>query len=119
MKVDLTKKIPEANIQAEFYKQCKDAGINIILEYATKYYDPSFYGQKSGRRKKCRFDCLIYDDDRNAICIVEIKSRLYGSSPKMLKTKQIKRYESFGIPVLLIANMNEVAVGVNKVKKLL
>ena len=52
MKIDmefkLPKRISEANIQAEFYKQCKENNINVYLEY---------------KHEKCRFDAVIHNEN--------------------------------------------------------
>ena len=92
-------RLPEANIQAEFYRQCKYNGINICLEY--KHY-------------KSRFDAIVYNDNKKIIFIIEIKSYKTNKSPKT-KTKQMKKYESYGVPVILITRLEQIEDVIDKI----
>lgn len=77
----------EANIQAELYSQCKTAGINCALEVSTPVG---------------RLDVAVFSSDWSALlAVVECKRRLPGH-----KTGQIRRYESIGVPVFLVASMD-------------
>lgn len=92
MKFQLPSRLSEANIQAEFYRQCKDAGINIYLEY--KY-------------QNCIFDAVIYNNDEIEH-IIEFKSYKTTKKPK-INTKQLKKYSSFGIHIILITRMESIS----------
>ncbi len=91
MKFKLPKRISEANIQAEFYRQCKTNNINVYLEY---------------KHEECRFDAVIYEYDK-IVLIVEIKSYKRKRKPNY-GTKQMQKYEKYNIPVLLIGRMEEI-----------
>lgn len=90
------RRLPEVNIQAELYHQCKLRGITCFLGYRVK---------RPGEHT-CYFDAVILKDNRIA-CIVEVKSHLERYTvPRSRKTKQFRRYSSFGIPVLYLTRMD-------------
>lgn len=90
------KRQAEANIQAQFYMRCKQAGISCLLEY---------------KQDNCRFDAVVYKDD-NVICLIEIKNYTEHTANKKVfggkKTKQFEKYEAYGYPVFYIYNENYV-----------
>lgn len=76
-------RLPEANVQAEFYHWCRLLGCNCVLEMRTP----------AGR-----IDVAILDDQSTRLlCIVECKreGRRHGIS----ETCQIRRYKTIGVPV--------------------
>ncbi len=96
--------VSEVNVQAEFYRQCKEAGLNIYLQY---------------RYDGCIFDAIIYSDGEIKF-IVEIKSsgpsRIPGNGKSRISAtvaRQIKRYASYDIPVLLIASLEFIPEATN------
>lgn len=98
-----SKKLPKANIQAEFYKQCKDNNINVCLEY--KY-------------NNCRFDAIVYDKYNFVWFIVEIKNYKHPKKGRITfkYTKQYKKYSSFHTELILITCMKEVKKYVKYIK---
>jgi len=90
--------IPSVNIQAEFYRQCISNGISVYLEY---------------KHDNCRFDAVVYEHDEIKF-IVEFKSYAKKMKPK-LNTRQIKKYESYGIPVILVTRMEDVCLAINQI----
>jgi hypothetical protein len=89
----------EANLQAEFYHQCKLRSIPVFLEYR------SIWNEMRG----CRFDAVIHHRSR-IIAIVEIKApTLYPQRRRRLwgKTKQAAKYRSFGLPVFLLISESD------------
>lgn len=102
MKFIRPNKMPEANIQAEIYRLCRNEGINICLEYTFN---------------NCRFDAVIIKNGE-IIAIVETKSRKKVNHKRLLKTKQLLKYLSFGIPVILCASWNEIESAFYKIKEL-
>lgn len=93
-------KITEANIQAEFYHQCKLNGINCYLEFT---------------HGKCRFDAIIYNNEGVVRFIVEFKS-YKTNRPEIIDTGQIKRYSSYNIPVIMITRMQHIENVISKLK---
>ena len=91
MKFKQPSRIAEANIQAELYKQAKEAGLN-------NNHENKFQGSI--------FDVIIYDDDQIQ-CIIEVKSYKTSREPK-LDTKQMKKYASFNVPLLIVTRMDDV-----------
>ncbi len=89
MRFILPPRLSEANIQAEFYRQCKDIGLDVYLEY---------------KHEGSRFDEIKF--------IIEIKSYKTQRAPKR-NTKQIKRYESYKVPVLMITRMEMIPVAID------
>ena len=83
-------KVPEANIQAEFYMLCRKHNIPVLLEI--KY-------------KNCRFDAVVFKNDK-PIAIVEVKNYSIKTSTRGLKktSRQWIKYNSFGLPVIELLN---------------
>lgn len=100
------KKTSEANIQAEFYKQCVEAGLQCFLEYKQR-------GQ-AGQRG-CRFDAVIHKEGQ-IIAIIEVKNPMRPSKYDWSKTNQYKRYHSYGIPVFLIKGMADIPGTIAKLR---
>ena len=82
----IKKRVPEANIQAEFYRLCRANDIRVLLE--VKY-------------ENCRFDALIFKDDR-PFAIIEVKNYSHRKSTIGLTTKgrQMKKYMKYGLPII-------------------
>lgn len=100
-------RIPEANIQAEFYRRCWAKGVKVLLEIT---YERS------------RFDAVVFNGD-DAIAIVEVKnystkriSQGYKSgvyTPK--NTRQFSKYKEYGVPVVVIPGPDFINDAVEKV----
>ena len=86
------KRLPEANILAEFYCQCKAAGLNCFLEH-------TYRGS--------RFDAVIIKDDF-IVAIVEVKS-YSNTRPPNTETKQFEKYRRFGVPLFWITRLSQVS----------
>jgi len=95
------RKISSANIQAEFYRQCKEHNIPCLLEH---------------RHGGCRFDAVVHDGAR-LLVIIEAKNY----SPRRLKRhrrlKQMDKYAAFGIPTMLIRCMEDVPPAIAQIKQ--
>jgi len=103
MKIDLNKrKLPEANIQAEIYHQCKSNKINCILGY---------------KLDRVKFDVLIYDNDFNVLCIVEVKSYKRLNKKPKVNTIQMNKYREHRKPVYLITRIEQVSEFIEYLKK--
>lgn len=93
-------RISEANIQAEFYHQCKLATVKCYLEYTLD---------------NCRFDAIIYNESNEIVFIVEFKS--YKTfKPEITSTKQIEKYKKHGIQIIMISRIEHVFDVVKKIK---
>lgn len=102
MKFIRPKRLPEANIQAEFYHRCRGIGLRLCLEY--KY-------------EHCRFDAVMIGDDDMVYAIVEFKSRIYPIDG-VYDTKQIRKYSQYNIPIVLCFSYKEIDNAINECKKL-
>jgi hypothetical protein len=97
------KRISEANIQAEFYRQCMDHGLHCYLEFP---------------QGNCRFDAVVYTKpDKDIHFIIEIKSYKSKTHEAHLYTEQTNKYRQFGIPVLVIVRRSEILKTVRFIKK--
>lgn len=87
-------RVPEANIQAEFYMLCRRHGIQALLE--VKY-------------ENCRFDVLVFNNDR-PFAIVEVKNYSNRTSIRGLKKngRQYKKYTSYNIPLIEVLNSKQI-----------
>lgn len=96
------KRLPEANILAEFYCQCKTVGLQCVLEY-TVYHS--------------RLDAIIVKDGF-IVAIVEVKS--YSTDrPPNTQTKQFEKYLRFGVPLFWITRFNQVSKVVSEIQDFL
>ena len=79
-------RVPEANIQAEFYMLCRKHGIKVLLE--VKY-------------ENCRFDAVVFKDDK-PFAIIEVKN--YASRRCVIglskKGRQMQKYMKYDIPII-------------------
>ena len=95
-------KIPEANIQAEFYHCCRSMGINCVLEFST-----------------CcrRHDVLVLDETgQNAVALIECKA---GREFNWNGTgRQARRYLMLHLPVYSLSNMSGASSLAVKMKEL-
>mgnify|MGYP003437501825 CR=1 FL=1 len=98
-------KVPEANIQAEFYRLCRQNGIPVLLEVT---YD------------HCRFDILVFRNDR-PFAIVEVKNfGTKGSMRGLKKTgRQYTKYKKFGIPIIELLNSRQIFTRFNELQIML
>lgn len=96
MKFINSRRISEANIQAEIYHQCKLNSINCYLEYKVP-----------GNKPRSRLDIVILDNDDNITLIIEVKSYIVDKLPN-LNTRQIRKYLKYGIPIVVIGRMENI-----------
>lgn len=93
-------KVPEANIQAEFYRLCRQNDVKILLE--VKY-------------QNCRFDAVVFNNDK-PFAIVEIKNYGKKCTERGLKRtgRQWLKYSSYGIPVIEVLNSRQIVPKFNE-----
>ena len=103
MKLDPNQRISSANVQAEFYHMCRNADINIRLEY---------------RADHCRFDLVVYNDNYDILAIIEAKNKSTKNAQINKSGRQYKKYNSFGVPVVYLMNFADLEKKFNFVKKL-
>jgi hypothetical protein len=104
MELNLKGRLPEANIQAEFYYRCKQEKIPCMLEYTIE---------------GARFDAIIHNNKRISH-IVEIKSMTERAKRRRLARsrmpKQITKYLQHGLPVLVIINVDDIDKTIMQIK---
>ena len=91
-------RLPEANVQAEFFHQARLLGLECVLELPTPLgrLDVAFLNEAA--------DTLI--------CIVECKSE---SRSEPIEGKQIDRYKSIGVPVFTLSKRADAAELANRI----
>lgn len=87
-------RVPEANIQAEFYRLCRKHNIPILLEVSFE---------------DCRFDAVIFQDDI-PFAIIEVKnySKKRSAIGLTKKGRQMKKYMRFGLPIIGVMSQKEI-----------
>ena len=95
-------RISHTQLQAEFYRQCYNKGINIFCEY---YYDD------------CRFDAVVYHKNQ-VLILIEIKNYKKKRAPN-LTTKQYAKYSRYNLPLYYIVNIDDIEPIVEKIKQYL
>jgi len=106
------RKFPEANMQAELYRQLTNRGINCYLEYPLTKVG---YG-------KLRADCIILDkEEKNILAVIEVKSFRNPKGKPSEKSDQRKRYKVFyedeGIPFFYVYNLGTIFKLIDWIKK--
>lgn len=86
------KRMPEANIQAEIYRYCRNNNISICLEY---------------KKDNCRFDAVIIKNEK-IIAIVETKSRKNIDHDRVKRTLQYRKYKKYNVPIILCLHWSEI-----------
>jgi hypothetical protein len=99
MKFNPNNRLPEANIQAEFYHQCKLNNIKCYLHYKIDH---------------SVFDAIIIKDN-TIIKIIEFKSYVTNRDGK-INTKQLKKYSQYGIPIVLITRLWQIQNVIDSLK---
>ena len=93
----------EANLQADFYHQCRTVNLHPYLEY-------SYQG--------CRFDCVIVDKDE-IIAIIEVKrSPELGTGQQAQRQLEAYNYFSENTPVFLLTCKNDIHKIIAKIQKI-
>lgn len=106
MKFIRPKKYAEANVQGEFYHQCKMLGLRFCLEY---------------RYENCIFDAVMINDNDDIYAIVEFKREknyAYTGRYKGKLTKQLTKYSRYGIPVLVCVGYAGLSATLDKILEL-
>jgi type I site-specific restriction-modification system R (restriction) subunit len=101
--VDYPQRYSEFEIQASVWSVLKKNGVDVRGEV---------------KALGCRFDLVIYKN-KEPICIIEVKNKRRDKPEYEVKSKQLKRYRLFGIPVLYCANHHYILSTVDKVLELL
>lgn len=89
----------EFEIQATLWWKLNELGFNVRGEYSVKYH-----GGRKG--SKCRFD-LVQMLDGVAVGIIEVKDKIVKHKHGFDKTRQGRRYASYGVPVLVVYGMSQ------------
>lgn len=84
----------EGQIQAEFYRKCRNNGIEIHLEY----YDQG-----------CRFDGVVVRGE-SVVAIIECKRQPKNKprKPSTHEDSQRRRYGSFGVPLVWVRGLDDI-----------
>ena len=95
----------EANLQADFYHQCRTVHLLPYLEYS---------------HQGCRFDCVVVDGDE-IIAIIEVK-RLPDAAQNTKTQRQLEEYNYFSenTPVFLLTHkdyIHEIIAKIQKIRK--
>jgi hypothetical protein len=108
----ISKKMTEANIQAECYHQLRLLGIKSCLEYKTHTKDG----------KECRFDMVVLkeiNDQYHIIAIVEFKNNRKEYDYIISGHKQYAKYSSFDIPLIYCRRREGIPETVDKIVQLI
>lgn len=98
----INRRVPEANIQAEFYMLCRRHDIRVLLE--VKY-------------ENCRFDCLVFLANE-PFAIVEVKNYMKRVVLNG-KTNQVRKYSKYGLPVIGVVSPKHIYSAFNDLLGLL
>ena len=88
MNIDYPKKFSEFEIQAQLYSKLLQSGYDVRGEV---------------KAHRCRFDLVIFDENKNAQAIIEVKNYRNLTSPNTL-TKQYQKYKKFNKMLLYCCN---------------
>lgn len=102
--VPYNKRMSEFEIQSLIFGILKKEGLTVRGEV---------------KAHKSRLDLVVFDEQKKAQCIIEVKSRVkQRKNPR--KYKQIIKYEElFKLPVIICLNQTQVQDTVNEVKRIM
>jgi len=96
MKIKEPSKQSEFEVQAYLWSNLRKLGINARGEVKVKYPD-------ANKRARCRFDIAIFEDGfLSGILEVKAAPIKHKTGNGWLGTRQGIRYNSFGVPVMII-----------------
>ncbi len=110
MKFEPPAKLPEANMQAELYRQLTNRGIRCLLEYPLI----------KDREGKLRADCIILDKrELQILAVIEVKTFKNPKAVPSEKNKQRKRYRSFyqGVKFFYVWNLKTIYQVIDWIKE--
>lgn len=93
----------EFEVQAALFSSLRRIGLDVRGE--VKWCHTA---KKGARRETCRFDLVIYRDDR-PVRIVEVKAAPMKHKDGVENTRQGRRYRRFGVPVTFIYGASDAA----------
>lgn len=95
-------RIAEFEIQAHLFSKLIQQGINVRGEV---------------KAEKSRLDLVIFNEDNQAICLIEVKS---SQRIKKRKYKRVKKYENlFGLPVIVCTHQDQIRNTIDQVKEII
>lgn len=97
MKFIAPKRMPEANVQAELYRQLRNKGLRCCLEYK----------MKTPKGENVRVDCIIFDENNFIVLLVETKSSKRPDKRVNTGTRQFERYKDLGLPFTYCINTKD------------
>ena len=101
--IPFPKKVSEFEVQAQLYQELIIRGFCVRGEV---------------KHEKSRFDLVIYNKDEEAICIIEVKNYKRNKKPNV-KTKQIRKYLQYDLPVLVCVHSEQVKMTIAMIKRLI
>lgn len=91
--------LSEFEIQATLYNKLKLLRYDVRGEVTIK-----IRGAKKGFRQ-CRFDLIVFNLDKQPICIIEVKNN--GKIPSR-DGRQFLKYSAFGLPLLYCVDLKNI-----------
>lgn len=90
----------EFEVQAWLWAELRKAGFDAKGEV-------QILGKFGLRKTKasCRFDVVVFDVTKKAICVFEVKARVVRHKTVVEDTRQGRRYPHFGVPVHFVYGM--------------
>lgn len=90
----------EFEVQAYLYMTLRARGYDVRGEVQV-------FGEFGLRKTKaaCRFDLVLFSDEKESLCVFEVKARKVKHKTTVEETRQGKRYPLFGVPVHFVYGM--------------
>lgn len=92
------------HVLAEFYRRARNVNIEVFIDYEGR--------TKFG--KKCRFNGVLVVGKEIVAIVVCKRSPNAARGP----TRQRTRYESFGVPVIIVRGMDRIPAAVEEARKI-
>jgi hypothetical protein len=127
MQYEKPKRISDEQVKADFYHRAKEEEFEVYVEYyATAPYieDPEgLFSSRGHKMRSCRFDAVIVDDGE-IVAIIECKGEprdlpAWVTPRTPSASKQMRRYGSYGVPVLRIAGQTQIEKAISMIKDIL
>jgi hypothetical protein len=104
-------KISEFEVQAQLYTALREQGLDVRGSVPARTVENAVM-------PRCYFDLVVFSAYKTPVVIIECKNRPERAAKRPLGGRQLRRYSTFNVPLILCDRLSEIKNTVNEVEKL-